>query len=359
MSVDWAGVRNVLILRTDHLGDLLLSTPLIRTLRTALPGRRFVLIASPANSGALTGWDGIDEVRLFDPKWSLLQKWRFSRELGREPWDLCLTLSPRTPSYVLGWMSGAPVRTGIVYSRRVLARLLSPLWLTHPVVVSVDELLADNQPVPHEVMQLAEIAEALGLPKTEPGPLEIPLNERESTWARDWLQQHEPLFAQQQGSAPAPILIGIHGAGKWLSSGWTTGDFLQLVKEVLAGGKSVKLLLTFGPGDHELESALLQLLKQQPLLDLLLPGPLPVPRWAALTSCCDVVISPDTGSLHLAVAVGRPVVALYEAASFLHCSSQWAPWQVSHAIVRRNTPAATIPVIVAEMLRLLERKADE
>ena len=142
-AVDFSQVRNVLILRTDHLGDLLLSTPLIRTLRQALPGCRFTLVASPANSGALTGWNGIDEIRLFDPQWPLLQKWRFAHELGREQWDLCLTLSPRTPSYILGWLSGAPIRTGIVYSRRAMARLLSPLWLTHPVVLSVDELLAD------------------------------------------------------------------------------------------------------------------------------------------------------------------------------------------------------------------------
>ena len=66
-AVDFSLVRNVLILRTDHLGDLLLSTPLIRTLRTALPSRRFVLVASPANQEALLGWDGIDEIRLFDP----------------------------------------------------------------------------------------------------------------------------------------------------------------------------------------------------------------------------------------------------------------------------------------------------
>ena len=105
----------------------------------------------------------------------------------------------------------------------------------------------------------------------------------------------------------------------------------------------------------------MQTLAQQPNPAFLLPGPLPIPRWAALTSHCDVVISPDTGSLHLAVAVGCRVVALYEAASFLHCSTQWAPWQTPHAIVRRTTPAATIPVLVAETVRLLGKNevADE
>ena len=360
--VDWDAVRNVLILRTDHLGDLLLSTPLIRQLRSALPGRRFTLVTSPANSGALSDWDAIDDTRLFDPKWPLLQKWRFARELGREPWDLCLTLSPRTASYLLGWLSGAPLRAGIIYSRRILARLLSSLWLTHPVIVSVDEKLSENQPIPHEVVQLAGIAAALGLADVEPGALEIPLGQTELNWADEWLREQDPKFSTKH----SPTLIGIHGAGKWLSHDWTSSDFLQLVQKVLAGCKtaghhSVKLLLTFGPGDRELESSILQALQQQPIPNLLLPGQLPVPRWAAMTSRCDLVISPDTGSLHLAVAVGCPVVALYEAASFLHCSTQWAPWQTPHAIVRRTTPAATIPVLVAETVRLLGKNeaADE
>ena len=345
-AVDFSRIHNVLILRTDHLGDLLLSTPLIRTLRQALPGRRFTLVASPANSGALTNWDGIDEIRLFDPQWPLLQKWQFARELGREQWDLCLTLSPRTPSYILGWLSGAPIRTGIVYSRRALARLLSPLWLTHPVVMSVDELLAEKQPAPHEVLQLAEIAAALGLPKTEPGPLEISLNPADVLWA-----------GQQLGQQPL-TLVGIHGAGKWLSQGWTAADFLALLRSVLSGCTAAnlppaKVLLTFGPGDGELAAAVTQALALQPDPDIILPGPLSIPRWAAFASLCDVIITPDTGSLHLAVAVNRPVVAMYEASTFLHCSTQWAPWQVPHALVRRDIAAVTIPVIVAETLRLL------
>jgi heptosyltransferase-2/heptosyltransferase-3 len=353
-AVDFSPVRNVLILRTDHLGDLLLSTPLIRTLRTALPGRRFVLVASPANQEALLGWNGIDEIRLFDPKWSLQEKWQFAKALGREQWDLCLTLSPRTPSYLLGYLSGAPIRAGIIYSRRILARLLSSLWLTHPVIISVDEKLAENQPIPHEVVQLAGIAAVLGLADVEPGPLEIPLGQTELNWAEEWLREQDPKFSTNQ----SPTLIGIHGAGKWLSHGWTSNDFLQLVQKILVGCKTaghhaIKILLTFGPGDRELESSILQALQQQPIPNLLLPGLLPVPRWAAMTSRCDLVISPDTGSLHLAVAVGCPVVALYEAASFLHCSTQWAPWQTPHAIVRRTAPTATIPVLVAETVRLL------
>lgn len=349
--VDFAKIQRVLIIRTDHLGDLLLSTPLIRELRSALPGRHFALVASPANVGALADWDALDEIFLFDPNWSRAKKWAFIEELRLQHWDLCLILSPRTPSYILGWLSGAPVRAGIVYSRRLVARLLTPLWLTHPVVISVDDKLAERQPIPHEVKQLAQIVATLGLPDREPGPLEFPLNPPNLDWADGWLEQQTGTGNRQNQLT----LIGIHGAGKWLSRGWTATDFLLLVKAVASMAENLNVVLTFGPGDQLLETAVTQALQSQPDPRLLLPGPLPVSRWAALVSLCDAVVSPDTGSLHLAVAVGRPVVALYEADTFLHCSTQWAPWQVPHGIVRRGAPVTTIPIIVAELLRLVEQ----
>ncbi len=93
MTIDVSGAKNVLIIRTDHLGDLLLSTPLIRTLRSLMPGRRFVLVSSPANAGALNGWDALDGELVFDPSWSLARKCKFLIELRRTRWDLCLTLA--------------------------------------------------------------------------------------------------------------------------------------------------------------------------------------------------------------------------------------------------------------------------
>ena len=341
--VDFATVRNVLILRTDHLGDLLLSTPLIRKLRTALPDRRFTLVASPANAPALEGWDAIDEIMVYDARWPLRQKWQFLRELWLTNWDLCLTLSPRTVAYVLGRLSGAPVRAGLVYSRRILVRLFSPLWLTHTIVSPVDERVAAGETVPHEVVQLEAVGRAIGLPNDPPGPLELPLQLAAQEWAREWLTA--------QG-APATGIVGIHGAFKWLTNGWTTADFLFLVQRVRDLPGVNRVLLTFGPGDKELQTAVESFLAKEPDPALLLPGQLPVARWAALVSHCEVVISPDTGSLHLAVALGKPIVAVYEQRKFNHCSSQWAPWQVRHAIVRRESPDITAPLIAREVQRL-------
>lgn len=352
-SVDFAKVENVLILRTDHLGDLLLSTPLIRKLRTALPGRRFTLVASPDNAEGLAGWDAIDEIRIYDADWPLSEKGRFIRELRQTRWDLCLTLAPRTRSYLLGRLSGAPVRAGLFYPRRILVRLLLPLWLTHAYGSRVDECVEAGRPVTHEVLQLAEIEKILGLPQSEPGPLEIPLLETPLEWAKEWLAGNGVTPGAAKGPAGS-CLIGIHGAGKWVRNGWTAADFMTLVRQTAASRAGGKVLLTFGPGDTVLQSAVESALREMPDPAVLLPGRLPVARWAALFSLCDAIISPDTGSLHLAVAVKVPVVALYESSNFMHCSTQWAPWKAPHATVRRDVPAVTVPLILEETRRMLE-----
>jgi ADP-heptose:LPS heptosyltransferase len=272
----------------------------------------------------------------------LRQKWRFLQELWLTSWDLCLTLSPRTVSYILGRLSGAPVRAGLVYSRRVLVRLLSPLWLTHTVVSRVDEQVDAGEVVPHEVLQLAEIARVLGLPDDPPGRLEIP-------------RQPPPSSGRRTGCRAGSSRHRHHRhprAFKWLSAGWTAADFLLLVQTIHDLPGVQKVLLTFGPGDKELQAEVEAFLTKDPDAALLLPGQLPVAKWAALVSHCDVFVSPDTGSLHLGVALGKPVVALYEARKFAHCSAQWAPWQVEHAIVRRESPDITVPLLAREVQRL-------
>lgn len=344
IAPDLSAVQTVLILRTDHLGDLLLSTPLIRTMRAALPGRHFTLVASPANAGALAGWDALDEILVYDAKWTRLQKLKFVRQLRQTRWDLCLTLSPRTPAYALGWLSGAPVRAGIIYSRRLAARLLSPLWLTHPVILGIDEALAKGEKIPHEVEQLAGIAAALGIAAAPPGRLELPLQPEPLAWAQTWLAER-----RRDGQ----LLIGIHGAFKWLSQGWTAGNFLALLRSMAARLPDAKFVVTFGPGDAVLAAAVENVLAAHPDKAVLLPGRLSIPRWAALFSLCNAVVSPDTGSLHVAVATGRPVVAMYETATFEHCSAQWAPWQVPHVLVRRQSLRETQAAVLDGLGSLL------
>ena len=117
----------------------------------------------------------------------------------------------------------------------------------------------------HEVLQLSRIAGQFGLPPSEPGPLEVPLDPAGVAWAREWLDG--------RGGA----LIGIHGAAKWLSGGWTVNDFLELVRTAANLRPDARVVLTFGPGDTALQAAVEDAPGiSAPVAGLLLPGQLPV-----------------------------------------------------------------------------------
>ena len=341
---------NVLLIRTDHLGDLLLSTPIIRNVKESLPASSLTLVASPHNAGALAGWSVLDRILIYDSCWPLAEKWAFVKRLRQERWDLCLVLSPRSGAYVLGSLSRAPVRAGIVYSRRLLPRLFSPWLLTHPLIMRIDETLAAGGQVPHEVDQLLDLARRLGL-KAEPYPLEFPLTDANVKWGEDFLRCH--------GIDPAarPV-IAVHGSPKWLSQGWSARDFVDMAKAAAAVVPDAALVFTFGPGDAALAEAIAA---SVPLGEgaeeaensfFAAARNMAVGQWAGLYSLCRVIISPDTGSLHLAAALHRPVVAVYEDRTFLHNSRQWAPWKTPHAIIRKTGPEATRAAIVAAVARL-------
>ena len=102
-------LRRVAVLRLDKVGDLLLSTPAIRNVRSALPEAHINLITAPYNSQVLQGWDAIDELSIYDPAWPAPRKRRFTSDLRLRGVDACLVLSPIMDAYRLGYALRAPL----------------------------------------------------------------------------------------------------------------------------------------------------------------------------------------------------------------------------------------------------------
>ncbi len=343
--VNPAEVQKVLIIRIDKVGDLLLSTPAIRSIRDSLPGAELTLLAAPYNASVLEGWDALDKIMVYDRSWPSHKKRAFAANLGRQSYDMCVVLSPVSCAYHLAKKTGARVRAGILYSGRIIPRLLAPFLLTHPLVFNIDRAVKNGAPVLHEVEQMLELVRFTGLSAAET-PLEVPVTGRDAEWAQHIIAEH----------GMAENLIGLHLSFKWLSSGWTAEDMAGLFKMILDAVPGSSLLVTYGPAEADAICRFenyyrIKLTDGNPCLiatdkgKILLAGNLPFGRWAGLLQKCRLVVSPDTGSLHLAAALGKPVVALYERDTFNHCSSQWSPWKVPSSIIARsdfNTTSAKI-----------------
>jgi ADP-heptose:LPS heptosyltransferase len=77
-------------------------------------------------------------------------------------------------------------------------------------------------------------------------------------------------------------------------------------------------------------------------------------EWCQLIGGARTLVSPDTGAVHVAAALGTPVVVAYEKETFAHCSVQWAPWMVEHRSLIKDDPDKTVPELIQSVREILQ-----
>ncbi|MDE2573573.1 MAG: glycosyltransferase family 9 protein, partial [bacterium] len=222
-----------------------------------------------------------------------------------------------------------------------LARLAASRYFTRHAVSEADPDDADRhpeRPVRHEVLQVLELVLLAGGSSLET-KLVLPLAPEDRREAARLLP----------GSAPR---IALHFAPRWLSGGGTRECFAQLLQDVRARtGKEV--VVTYGKeARSEIEPLRARL---QP--EVRFVGELTLQQWAAVFERCAAVITVDTGATHVAAAVGRPTVVVFEHRYFRLNSQEWSPWGVPSALVRKpaQANAESLARLRAEIVEGVER----
>lgn len=297
-AIPWSKLSSIVVFRTDHIGDLIVSTPFLRALKRAAPQAHIKVVVAPPARDVLTGNPNVDEVqtlRDYTP--------------GLAP-DLAIGLSPRSATYKLVKATGARYRAAYYYPERVLMRLTWRLWLTHAYPMEVRGKLDAGLAVPHEIEQQAQFACFLGLTLDDLAP-ELHVSQEDTEWGRQ----------EAQGR------IGLHLSPNWFANGWTMTDLLEMAKSL------PPYLVTYGPAEAELAGQL--------GANVLSYGNLTIQRWAALLGGCRSVVSTDTGAVHIAASQGVPVVVVYKPEIYELCRQQWHPWGVPYKAMPAGSATET------------------
>src|SRR3989338_117691 len=120
--------RRILVIRLDRLGDVILSTQVLRALRDAYPHAFIAVMVRPPCRDAVLGNPCVNEVILYDKEGkhhSLPRTFRFARRLARFDFDTALILHPSNRSHWMPWLARIPVRIG--YDRKSGWALAPPL----------------------------------------------------------------------------------------------------------------------------------------------------------------------------------------------------------------------------------------
>lgn len=277
----WTGGRLGIVMMSA-LGDAVHVLPVVTALKRHAPGTHVTWVLQPGPASLVRGHPGVDEILLFDKA----KGWRAYAELRPQlrarRFDLVLALQVYIKAGLVTAMTRAPVKLGFDRAR---ARDLNWLFTTHRIPPHANQHVQD---------QYFEFLTALGVP-FEP-----------VTWdLGPWPAEREPqrTFYAKLDRPAAVLVIGTSDPQReWLPERWAAlSDALWErygLQPVLAGGRS--------PRELETERAIVERARHKPLSTL----GVPVRDLVWLLDGAALVVSLDTAPLHMAVALGRPVIAL-------------------------------------------------
>ncbi len=307
-------LRRLLFIRTDRLGETLLNLPAVAALQAALPESTVSLLVDPGLAPLLSGVTGSGGVLVLPAEeccsWQV-RAWRLSRFLVHYRFDCAVVSNPQKELHAAIRLAGIPVRVG--YARK---------WgclLTH----RVEDRKAFGDC--HEVEYNLDLVRALGLPATAL-PWRFPPFSRE--------QADLCRLPELRGLQPSEPLITVHPFSSNPQKRWPAERYRELIRRLALWG-GVRIVVVGGAEERELASAVLP--PETPAVNLV--GRLTLRQLAALLQRARVLISNDSGPMHLAAAVGTRTIALF---GFTHPATgprRWGPWGSGHAVIARPSLA--------------------
>ncbi|MBC7186886.1 MAG: glycosyltransferase family 9 protein [Calditrichaeota bacterium] len=334
MSVQEIGhLRRILVVRQhNQLGDMLCATPTFRLLRQAYPHAEITLITSPANYPAVQNSIRLDRVLVFDKIGFAKQPrryWHFLRTLRSLRPDVAIvlsTVSMSVTSDVLAYLSRARYRLGPAAIDGVPNT--TGFLFNVPVTLNWRE-----QPHRHQALRNMDMLGPLGLSSTD---LQAELFPTADEQAR---------AAELLARLGAVVKVGIHpGAGK-PANRWPAAHFAALAN-TLAQQFGAHIIVSAGPDDGQVLAELLPALQAPHTLCLNRP----LGELAAIIAGLDVMVTNDTGVMHVAGTTRVPLISLFGATD----PEQWAPSRPgSYYLQRPRLSDISVEEVVALVSRLL------
>lgn len=275
--------RHLCVVLLSGLGDVVHGLPVVNAIRAARPDLRVTWVAEPMPAQLLSPHPSIDDVVVWKKNAGAAGVLDLRRRLATTAFDLTLDFNVYFKAAVPTLLSGAPVRVGFGRDR---AR--DGIWLAH-----TERLPARKRR--HTQDMFLEFLDVLGVPR--PDPLAWRLD-----FTADERAAQQAFFAPLEGPVCAVVPASANARKDWVPE-----RHVALV-DALAG-RGFTVVLAGGPGERETRVA--RMVSER-------AGKTPVwgmgdgvRRLLALIAGCDLVIAPDTGPVHMARALGVPVIGLY------------------------------------------------
>ena len=283
-------MKKALIVAPSWIGDTIMAQPLFARLHALHPGLQLDALAPRWVAPVLQRMAEISAV-VDSPfghgQLSMKARWRLGRELAARGYDAVYVLPNSLKSALVPFLAGIPQRVGFTGESRY-------------GLINVRHTL-DKAALPLMVERFAQLAEAPGAPL--PRPVSYPM-------LRSTAAEQQKTLAELAIERPARIVAFCPGAEYGPAKRWPAAHFAELARTLAARGYAIWL---FGsPKDHAVAEEISQL---APGLCRNLCGATSLGQAVDLLALADLVVCNDSGLMHVAAALDRPIVALYGSSS--------------------------------------------
>jgi len=288
LEIDPQQINRILVREVNWLGDAVLTLPALEALDRRFPQAAISVLAKPWVSGLFAGHPAVDRVleyRAGDVHRGLMGRWRLMKRLRDEDFDLAVLFPNSLDAAIVPWLAGIPRRVGYPTDGR--------RWLlTHPARGPT------KVPGQHQVERYLDIVRALGGDGAPSLRLRVPAEARQN--AQRILEAH--------AIGPTDLVVGLNpgsvygGAKRW------PPDRFAAVADGLVERRGARILLIGS-------------LKERPILDevgarmrhpaINLGGRTDLGTLVGLLARTQMLLTNDTGAMHVAAAVGTPVLAIF------------------------------------------------
>jgi len=294
--------------------------PALRGLRSLFPSAELTILAKPSIAELYTGCSGVDQVLVYDDKGShagIAGKWALAGLLRRHYFDLAVLFQNAFEAAFLAWLAGIPRRYGYATDGRVL-------FLTQPVAVPRSENLM------HQVEYYWNMLKPLGVSGDAPLPT-LHVSTDEDRIVDDRLAS--------AGIDSAHLMVGINPGSTYGSAKrWLPERFAEVAQRMVRqlereAGVCIAVAILGGRGEESLGKNIASRLDCR---SIVLSGATTIRELMAVVKRCRLLITNDTGPMHIAAAFGIPIVAVFGPTD----SRTTAPYGQERSVVREPVDCA-------------------
>lgn len=324
--MDKKAIKRILVRGPNWLGDAVMCEPALRGLRSLFPDAQISLLVKPGVADLFAGHPALTRVLTYDAKGrhaGLSGKWALAGQLRRQGFDLAVLFQNAFEAAFLTFLAGVPRRYGYATDGR-------SLLLSNPIAAP------DRHTAVHQVHYYWDLLKPLGLTGDPSAPGLALFPEEEQAMA---------LRFTQGGLGSSDLVVGINpgstygGAKRWLPERFAevTERLCRTIRE--SGGRQVSVVIFGAKGEERLGQEIAARLSSR---SLVLSGATTIRELMAAVKRCSILLTNDTGPMHIASSFQVPVVAIFGPTDWRTTS----PFGSAHVIVRQ--PVDCAPCLLRE-----------